>query len=197
MARTDDADSATAQFYINVVDNPMLDSQRRLCGRLLRLWPRDRWMDVVDMIRKVRVAKGPSQSKQPFEERGHQVGTPRQEGLIGDRIMRGCLLCVSLIIGLAASRSLSRPNRRGTGDQPGPARLDQTLGGLDGPATPSSPSDAAELLLVAGERGICGWPRSTWVGCGRVRRRQIYQISRWSHNSSGLGARLRTRLRWC
>jgi cyclophilin family peptidyl-prolyl cis-trans isomerase len=48
MARTDDPDSATAQFFINVVDNKRLD-QIRYCvfGRVIE------GLDVVDKIRQV------------------------------------------------------------------------------------------------------------------------------------------------
>ena len=48
MARTNDLDSATSQFYINVVDNPMLDKAKYCAfGRVIE------GMDVVDKIRDV------------------------------------------------------------------------------------------------------------------------------------------------
>ena len=59
MARTGDPDSATAQFFINVVDNPRLDSfggGYAVFGRV------STGMDVVDKIRKL-----PTGNKGPFQ----------------------------------------------------------------------------------------------------------------------------------
>jgi WD40 repeat protein len=48
---------------------------------------------------------------------------------------------------------------------PAQARLDQTLGGLDGPCHAIAVNEAAELLVVAGEHGnLLSWPRSAWMG---------------------------------
>src|SRR4051794_19476899 len=62
MARTRALDSATAQFYINVVDNPNLD-QGKYCvfGKVIE------GMDVVDKIRKVKVADRDEHEKVPVE----------------------------------------------------------------------------------------------------------------------------------
>jgi cyclophilin family peptidyl-prolyl cis-trans isomerase len=52
MARTDDLDSATSQFYINVVDNPNLDKGRYAAfGRVIE------GMDVVDKIKNVETGR--------------------------------------------------------------------------------------------------------------------------------------------
>lgn len=48
---------------------------------------------------------------------------------------------------------------------PAQARLDQTLGGLDGPCYALAAGEDAEILIAAGERGtLLAWPRSTWMG---------------------------------
>jgi len=48
---------------------------------------------------------------------------------------------------------------------PAQARLDQTLGGLDGPCYALVAGENAEILIAAGERGtLLAWPRSTWMG---------------------------------
>ncbi len=62
MARTAIADSATSQFFINVVDNPMLDAARDgaaycVFGRVVG------GQDVVEKIRKGEVVKGPMDAK--------------------------------------------------------------------------------------------------------------------------------------
>src|SRR5262249_27652907 len=61
MARTSDPDSATAQFYINVVDNARgLDSQRYcVFGQVIE------GMDVVDKIRAVRTTRQAGYSDVP------------------------------------------------------------------------------------------------------------------------------------
>jgi cyclophilin family peptidyl-prolyl cis-trans isomerase len=63
MARTNDLDSATSQFYINTVDNPFLDKNKYCAfGRVIE------GMDVVDKIRDVPTgAKGPFPSDVPTE----------------------------------------------------------------------------------------------------------------------------------
>ena len=48
---------------------------------------------------------------------------------------------------------------------PAQARLDQTLGGLDGPCYALVATPAAEFLIAGGEKGtLISWPRSTWLG---------------------------------
>jgi cyclophilin family peptidyl-prolyl cis-trans isomerase len=63
MARTNDLDTATSQFYINTVDNPFLDKNKYCAfGRVIE------GMDVVDKIRSVSTgAKGPFTSDVPTE----------------------------------------------------------------------------------------------------------------------------------
>jgi len=65
MARTNDPDSATAQFFINVVDNPALDHRGKQSGRTWGYAVFGRvteGMDVVDEIRFVPTeARGPHQ----------------------------------------------------------------------------------------------------------------------------------------
>lgn len=65
MARTNDPDSATAQFFINVVDNPSLDHRGKQSGRTWGYAVFGRvteGMDVVDEIRFVPTeARGPHQ----------------------------------------------------------------------------------------------------------------------------------------
>jgi len=54
MARTQVPDSATAQFFINVVDNPMLDQPRSPDGHGYAVFGRVvSGLDVVDRIRAV------------------------------------------------------------------------------------------------------------------------------------------------
>ena len=67
MARTNDPDSATAQFYINVVDNPNLDrngSNPGYCvfGRVIE------GIEVVDKIRQVSTATVKQFSDVPVED---------------------------------------------------------------------------------------------------------------------------------
>ena len=66
MARTTDPDSATAQFFINVVDNPALDHRGKQSGRIWGYAVFGRvteGMDVVDEIRFVPTeARGPHQA---------------------------------------------------------------------------------------------------------------------------------------
>ena len=69
MARTPDLNSATAQFYINVKDNPGLDNPESpycVFGKVIE------GMDVVDKIKKVET-ESPRRSGQGC---GHQVGSP-------------------------------------------------------------------------------------------------------------------------
>jgi len=54
MARTNDPDSATSQFFINVVDNPFLDRNPRSAGYAV-FGKVVKGMDVVDKIRNTRV----------------------------------------------------------------------------------------------------------------------------------------------
>jgi len=65
MARTNEPDSATAQFFINVVDNPALDHRGKQSGRTWGYAVFGRvieGMDVVDKIRFVQTeARGPHQ----------------------------------------------------------------------------------------------------------------------------------------
>ncbi len=63
MARTNDPDSATAQFYINVVDNPDLDKQRYcVFGRVVE------GMEVVDKIRQVTTTRAKGHQDVPIED---------------------------------------------------------------------------------------------------------------------------------
>jgi len=64
MARTDDLDSATSQFYINVKDNPFLDENKYCAfGRVID------GMDVVDRIKEVPTgAKGMFKKDCPAED---------------------------------------------------------------------------------------------------------------------------------
>jgi peptidyl-prolyl cis-trans isomerase A (cyclophilin A) len=66
MARTDDPDSATDQFFINVEDNAELDRTRMsagyaVFGRVIA------GMDVVDAIRKVPVASKDGHKNVPVD----------------------------------------------------------------------------------------------------------------------------------
>jgi cyclophilin family peptidyl-prolyl cis-trans isomerase len=66
MARTNDPDSATAQFFINTVDNAFLDkndSSAGYCvfGKVIE------GMDVVDKIKNVKTARGRLSEWQPIE----------------------------------------------------------------------------------------------------------------------------------
>ncbi|MFG6448247.1 peptidylprolyl isomerase [Roseateles sp. BYS180W] len=66
MARTGDPNSATAQFYINVVDNPMLDAANSRDGLGYAVFGQViSGMDVVDKIRAV-----------PTESRGMHANVP-------------------------------------------------------------------------------------------------------------------------
>ena len=48
---------------------------------------------------------------------------------------------------------------------PAQARLDQTLGGLDGPCYALAADENSGVLIAAGERGsLLAWPRSAWMG---------------------------------
>ena len=54
MARTSDPDSASAQFFINVVDNPFLDAERTRDGHGYAVFGRViKGMDIVDRIKAV------------------------------------------------------------------------------------------------------------------------------------------------
>jgi peptidyl-prolyl cis-trans isomerase A (cyclophilin A) len=64
MARTANPNSATAQFFINVVDNPFLDAANSQDGNGYAVFGKVvGGMDVVDKIKAVRTAnKGPHQN---------------------------------------------------------------------------------------------------------------------------------------
>ncbi len=63
MARTADLDSATSQFYINVVDNPGLDKGRYCAfGKVVE------GMDVVDAIRRVETGNQGGHQNVPIKE---------------------------------------------------------------------------------------------------------------------------------
>ncbi len=69
MARTDQPNSATAQFYINVKDNPFLDKAKAddgvgycVFGRVIN------GLDVVDKIRKVKTATKGGQKDVPVQD---------------------------------------------------------------------------------------------------------------------------------
>ena len=48
---------------------------------------------------------------------------------------------------------------------PAQARLDQTLGGLDGPCYALAATESGEFLIAGGEKGtLMAWPRSAWMG---------------------------------
>ncbi|MFL5339973.1 MAG: WD40 repeat domain-containing protein [Gemmataceae bacterium] len=48
---------------------------------------------------------------------------------------------------------------------PAQARLDQTLGGLDGPCYALAAAEGAGFLIAGGENGtLIAWPRSAWMG---------------------------------
>jgi cyclophilin family peptidyl-prolyl cis-trans isomerase len=66
MARTSDPDSATAQFFINVVDNAFLDRNGESAGYCV-FGKVVEGMDVVDEIRKVKTAKTRVSEGQPVE----------------------------------------------------------------------------------------------------------------------------------
>lgn len=76
MARTNDPNSATSQFFINVQDNPSLDNSRgnpgyAVFGRVIE------GMDVVDLIRAV-----------PTEKRGYYGDWPVNDVVIKKAYMR-------------------------------------------------------------------------------------------------------------
>lgn len=72
MARTPQRDSATAQFFINVVDNPILDDLRRTGGYCV-FGKVVEGMDVVDRIKNVEVRRNRSNPR----ERSEPVNPPR------------------------------------------------------------------------------------------------------------------------
>ena len=67
MARTGDPDSATAQFYINVVDNADLDRRGTNAGYCVFGRVKE-GMDVVDKIRKVKTADARGHESVPVED---------------------------------------------------------------------------------------------------------------------------------
>jgi cyclophilin family peptidyl-prolyl cis-trans isomerase len=87
MARTQIADSATSQFFINVVDNAMLDAARDgaaycVFGRVVG------GQDVVEKIRKGEVTKGPMDQKpskpvKPVEIKGVSRSTAEEANKAG------------------------------------------------------------------------------------------------------------------
>jgi cyclophilin family peptidyl-prolyl cis-trans isomerase len=66
MARTNDPDSATSQFFINVVDNERLDRSAANAGYCV-FGKVIEGMDVVDAIRKVKTARTQVSEGQPVE----------------------------------------------------------------------------------------------------------------------------------
>lgn len=67
MARTGDPDSATAQFYINTVDNPDLNRKGDSAGYCVFGRVKE-GMDVVDKIRKVKTADARGHEAVPVED---------------------------------------------------------------------------------------------------------------------------------
>lgn len=66
MARTNDPDSATAQFFINTVDNQFLDKNERSAGYCV-FGKVIEGMDVVDKIKSVKTAGGALSDWQPID----------------------------------------------------------------------------------------------------------------------------------
>jgi cyclophilin family peptidyl-prolyl cis-trans isomerase len=66
MARTSDPDSATAQFFINTVDNGFLDKNDQSAGYCV-FGKVIEGMDVVDKIRSVKTTGGRLSDWQPVE----------------------------------------------------------------------------------------------------------------------------------
>jgi cyclophilin family peptidyl-prolyl cis-trans isomerase len=66
MARTSEPNSATAQFFINVVDNSRLDGSAGSWG-YTAFGKVTEGMDVVDAIAAVKVSRGPASDTQPIE----------------------------------------------------------------------------------------------------------------------------------
>jgi peptidyl-prolyl cis-trans isomerase A (cyclophilin A) len=68
MARTQDPNSATAQFFINVVDNNMLNAENSPDGNGYAVFGKVvEGMDVVDKIRAVKTTRKSSHSDVPAE----------------------------------------------------------------------------------------------------------------------------------
>ena len=68
MARTMDPNSATAQFFINVVDNDMLNAERSADGNGYAVFGKVvQGMDVVDKIRAVKTTRKPPHADVPAE----------------------------------------------------------------------------------------------------------------------------------
>jgi len=68
MARTQDPNSATAQFFINVVDNDMLDAQNAADGNGYAVFGKViQGMEVVDKIRAAKTTRKPPYSDVPAE----------------------------------------------------------------------------------------------------------------------------------
>jgi peptidyl-prolyl cis-trans isomerase A (cyclophilin A) len=68
MARTSDPDSATAQFFINTVDNPFLDKENARDGHGYAVFGKVvEGMDVVDKIRAVKTGNNGPNANWPVE----------------------------------------------------------------------------------------------------------------------------------
>jgi peptidyl-prolyl cis-trans isomerase A (cyclophilin A) len=68
MARTADPNSATAQFFINVVDNPFLDAENARDGNGYAVFGRVvQGMEVVDKIKAVPVGDRAGQQNVPLQ----------------------------------------------------------------------------------------------------------------------------------
>ncbi len=66
MARTSDPDSATAQFFINTVDNGFLDKNDKSAGYCV-FGKVVEGMDIVDKIRSAKTARGRLSEWQPID----------------------------------------------------------------------------------------------------------------------------------
>jgi WD40 repeat protein len=80
--------------------------------------------------------------------------------------MNRTALGLAIALGLATTVSAQPPKTPAVPPiNPAQARLDQTLGGLDGPCYALASGDNADVLIAAGERGtLLAWPRSAWMG---------------------------------
>src|SRR5947208_6445426 len=95
--------------------------------------------------------------------RWSQVSPAMNNG--GSDAMNRAALGLAIAIGSAACASAQPPKTPALPPiNPAQARLDQTLGGLDGPCYALAVGENAEVLIAAGERGtLLAWPRSTWM----------------------------------
>ena len=77
MARTCDPNSATAQFFINVVDNAFLDKAKASDGVGYCVFGKVvEGMDVVDKIKAVKTDEQGRPRRRARDRRGHPVGPP-------------------------------------------------------------------------------------------------------------------------